>query len=178
MDIVYNSFTDLVKNCKYVSENFCNIAGQGLVNTYDIIVLGTEKNIYTLRFLDDTEERHTFKTVDNFITKWRVESSGEDCFVSNKDFEFIAFGLFDNKEYGYLYSVDMDDDCLFEFSIYKLHLHEIHFQLEDLSLKPIDNICNEYMLYDKVLKHNKKMIDQYSKKYKDYESDESDESDF
>ena len=72
MDIVYNSFTDLVKNCKYVSENFCNIAGQGLVNTYDIIVLGTGKNIYTLRFLDDTEERHTFKTVDNFITKLRL----------------------------------------------------------------------------------------------------------
>ena len=177
MDIVYHGFTDLVKNCKYVSKNFCNIAGQGLVNTYDIIVLGTGKNIYTLRFLDNIGKRHIFKTIDNFILKWRIESSPEDIFGTEKSFEFKAFGLFDNKEYGYLYSSDIDDETLFEFSIYNLHLKEIHFQLEDLSLKPIDNICNEYMLYDEVLKHKNKMIDQYSEKYGYYESDETNKSD-
>jgi hypothetical protein len=176
MDKIYKGFTDLEANCPYVAKNICNIVGQGLVNSYNVFMLGTGANIYTLRFIDDDNNPHTFKTTDKFILKWNTEMSSEEEYGSHFDFKFKAYGKIDNNYYDYLYSNDCRDNTLFNQNGH-WKLKEIRFQLNDKTLKPIRDTYNCYTFCDEILKPNQETIAKFQKTNEKSEPDSDSESD-
>ena len=161
MDTIYKSFTDLEKNCKYITENYMDIFSQGYKYAYDVIILGTGENIYTLRFLDNNGNRHTFKTCDKFIIKWNTRSYPEHKDgVESCNFSFEAYGKYDNEHFGYLYNNDFEDNTLFcQDDAWKLQ--EIRFQLNNLKLEPLTGVMNEYDFIDKIMDPNYKYIQNF-----------------
>ena len=147
----YHNFDDLNENCDYVSENKLSIIGQGLYICYDVIVLGTGLNKYTLILTDDHEE-YIFETKDDFITKWRVRSFPEDINGTETiNFMFEAFGILRECDQYYINSCNIGNCSIFSIGNKTLTLKQIIFEIEDESLVPLSAVLNCNVYYDKFL---------------------------
>ena len=174
MDKTFSGFDELFKKLnKYITLCCCNTIGQGLVDTYSIVPVGTGENIYTLRFIDKRGERHTFKTYDYFIVQW--ENGGEHFGKPYNSFHFRAYGKIDNDTYNYIENSSVSK-TLFQNPYTGIMddwiLKEIRFELNNPELEATEYIGHDYELGAYIRK-----IENTIKSYTEYDSSSDSSSD-
>ena len=155
MDKTFSGFHDLIKNCpKYITVCKCYTIGQGLVDDYTLIPIGNGENIYTLRFIDKSGNRHIFKTCDKFIEEWETGSYYHQ--VKGNSFKFTAYGKFDNEKnlYGYLRNCNCSSKI---FNNGEWILREIRLQITNLDYDDNIYLSHDYEYIDH-LKNIRKYI--------------------
>jgi hypothetical protein len=164
LNLSYSGFNELIDKCPYVKECQCNVSGQGLYNTYDIICLGTGKNKYQIILEKDGIEYRYFCR-DDFIIVWRTKSSYEGD-NEIQGYEFKSYGNFNYQFNCWIYSASCDD-------LLVLDIHDTHFNvkgilviIENISSKPIKGIGCDYIYVDKIMNRRYKAIEKYTERQK------------
>lgn len=111
------------KHPELLTEHISYIEGQGLVHCYNVRILGTGYNKYTIHMTDGS----VLKTEDGLIIEWCVRyqpENSEPCEDTYFKFEcygkgtqaspFIAMPCFTNNTGTYAYSLDCDDGSKLE----------------------------------------------------------------
>ena len=105
----YSDLKLLSDNYTFIKECKCFITGQGLYNTYEIILFGTGQNRYTFN-LTYNNKSYTFITTDVMIKSWKIRYHNQDD--SEGEYECLSFkanGVLD--EYGIRRAI-WDEDYL------------------------------------------------------------------
>ena len=147
----FSNFDELL-NSTHISTNNMYVCGQGLVDTYEYIHLGTGYNKYTL-VLEYGNKQYNFYTEDDFIKVWKSMTHDEGSIDMEKSFDFEAFGNFDGKFNKNIYSCDCDDNTLFIIDDINFKLINIVLDVNNsVKVKPISGINNEIIYCDKIMK--------------------------
>lgn len=152
---------------KFVTENTCSIEGQGLVDTYDIILFGNKHNVYTFTLIDNENMFYHFVTKDKYLINWRIRRHSENEQERSR-FEFKAFGVFDtNREWSWAFSHDSDDYVHLEIDGIKYFVNDLRITNKHPEILPINDIYCDRQYWKKYVSVNyqniQKIIDSNKK---------------
>lgn len=158
---------------KFVAENTCSIEGQGLVDTYDILLFGNTYNTYIFTLIDHNNMFHYFTTKDKYLIKWRIRFHPEDATKEYDTIEFRAFGIIDQKlEWNWANSCDCDDYTHLEIGGIKYFVNSIHITNKHPEIPPVRDIYDEQQYWEKCVSINckniQKVLDSNDKKHDYY----------
>lgn len=102
------NFHTYEKNKKYIYENKCQIIGQGLIASWDILVVGNGFNKYIFKIMYNGKEYNVYID-ENHIREWRIRTKFEEEKDEIDSVEFSAYCNFNNMGYYEVESWDHDD---------------------------------------------------------------------
>jgi hypothetical protein len=135
------------KNKQYICEYKRDILGQGLINTYDILLFGNKHNKYTLDIEHDNKPYKLY--IDEMhLLKWSIRSKNEDGTEEFDYLEINALGNFNNEGYFWV-----NQACRYEHTT--IEVHNTIFKVTDITVTNdhvdipfIKSISNCYSLID------------------------------
>ena len=152
---MYDSFNTIEKTCNFVRKIKCQIIGQGLTKSYEIVHFGTGYNKYTIFLRSvETAELFEFCTEDNYITEWRSRTRHERDENESADFAFQAYGNFHGLGFYWLYGTDFQDNTAVDVCGKKFQIIKIVLEVADLT-EDRSSLCDG----DAILKRRYAIID-------------------
>jgi hypothetical protein len=102
------NFHKYPKNKKFVQENIINYSGQGLCNSYWVMLMGNGYNKYILT-AEINQTNHRIIVYEQYVVEWKIKANSED----NEEYDCFSFrglGIIENTDmYIYLHSDGCDD---------------------------------------------------------------------
>ena len=141
------NFHKFDKNKRFIAENMCHTVGQGLVNSYRILLFGNGHNEYTIELLDETtNSKHILYLHENNLYEWRIKVKSEEQNPYDS-VEIDAIGILDNLGYFRVDTHYLDFDHIL--------VNNREFKVEDIiitnkheHIKLITGITNDYIFVD------------------------------
>ncbi len=147
------------KNKKYIHENKCQIIGQGLCHSWDVLLSGNGYNKYIFKVGYNGKEYNIYINECNIID-WRVRTKFEEENEEIENIDFSAHCNFNNQGYYDIYSWNCDDYNHLYINGHKLKILDIDITNDHLDVPLITDIYDDY-----------KRIEHYKDKYSNTTTD-------
>lgn len=92
------NFHTFDKNKKYIAENTCATIGQGLYNSYSVILYGNGHNIYVFD-LELNGKQFKLEILECHLTDWIIRAKYEEIDHEVETLKFSAYGKVNSKYY-------------------------------------------------------------------------------